>query len=114
MKASELIKTLNANATRTPDEIVKSLSNPFNNWILGKNITLEEYERYRDLPVVLLYFAFHNQPRRIDTSRSPLSNWLYHDHWQEWLGNDYYVRSRESYDANPTEVVDLDAECCRR
>lgn len=114
MKDSELIQTLNKNANKTPDQIVTALRHPFDQWRLGKHITPEEYAEYGNLPVVLLYFAYHDRPSRVDASRCSLNNWSYNDHWQNWLGNEYYVRSQESYDANPTEVVDREAELCRR
>lgn len=106
---SSLIAKLNANAHRNPDEIAAALVDPFAKWRLGRTLTSEEYEQHRDRHIVLLNTERRRTPDHAESNCHTLRRsdggcqWTYRGHWQSWLGREYYFRSQESYDADPTD-----------
>jgi hypothetical protein len=103
-----LIDLLNRNIDKTPDEIVDAISKPFSKWRLGSTLTEDEYRQYGNTRIVLLSTAYTLRPELAETNTHTIrqsdfgSNWTFR-HWQGWLGQDFYFRSQESYDAHTSE-----------
>jgi hypothetical protein len=111
---TSLITTLNRLADKTPDEIAASLNDPFSKWRHGATLTQEEYDEYRETPIVIAHRTQGEQPwlcevrHKIGASQSEgYTQWSY-SHWRGWLGHDYWFRSLVSYRANQNEGFDGD------
>lgn len=107
-----LIQTLNKFGHLNPDQIVRRLGDPFPNWRLGMTLTREEYNEFRATPIVLLRAGYgpesaESNVHYIGKDHPHGTIWSYGDWSRDWLGRDYYFRSQESYDANPSEPVEI-------
>lgn len=100
MKVFEQLNTL---AHLTPDEIAAKIGDPFATWRWGKSLTEAEYDKYSDTEIAVLHYSYPNRPSRAETEHR-LGNWDYST-WRDWLGQDFYFRSQESFDDNPDEPV---------
>ncbi len=91
-----------------PDKIAAVIGDPFVFWRLGKFLTLEEYKAHAETRIVLLHHTWWNKPSMAECTHQlgasdDGTEWNFEEHWSDWLGQDYWFRSQESFDANPTE-----------
>ena len=111
---TNLIQTLNQNQTKTPDQIVTLLQDPFHTWRQAKTLTQDEFEQYGDTSIVVCHDTYRERPlnnvelnhfigQGVPTNYY-MSRWEWHDYTQGVFStNSFWFRSRTSYDANPTE-----------
>lgn len=108
-----LIAFLNANLTRTPDEIVENLSDPFPQWRQTNTLTEEEFEKYRETRIVICNYSYRNRTgNRVERHHKIGSEnrdgrfhcWQWRDYTQGVLrGEIWWFRSYKSWEANPDE-----------
>lgn len=107
-----LIAFLNANLTRSPDQIVEHLSDPFPTWRQTNTLTLEEFEKYRETRIVICNQVYRERTstdaedyHKLGTEeRGRYHRWQWASYETGTLSESiWWFRSHKSWEANPNE-----------